>query len=86
MNKETEKDTEPVKDRETELIKAGSFVVGGAVIGALVSNGGGLGIAAFGGAVGAPVWLAGALVGLAGYGAYKVYKSISKDDKEKGSD
>ena len=59
MNKETEKDKEPIKDRETELIKAGSFVGGGAVIGAVVSNGGGLGIAAFGGAVGAPVWVVG---------------------------
>ena len=63
-----------------EWQKAGTCAGVGAVAGCL--EGGAIGIAAFGGAVGVPVVVAGAVVGLAGYGLYKGGKSIVKEMKE----
>ena len=57
--------------------KAGACAGVGAGLGFI--KGGSLGIAAFGGAIGAPLWLAGAVFGLAGYGLYKGGKAILKE-------
>ncbi len=65
------------KEKVKEWKKAGVFVGGGTVVGAV--KGGSIGIAAFGGAVGVPLFAVGALGGLACYGAYKL---ISKDKKK----
>ncbi len=75
------------KEKVKEWKKAGFFVGGGAVAGAL--KGGSMGIAAFGGAVGAPLWLGGAVAGLACYGAYKLISKNKKQpekNKEKGNE
>ena len=66
--------------KKTEFTKASVMVGAGAGIGQ--SIGGSIGIAAFGGAVAMPLVVAGALVGLAGYGAYKACDSWFKEDSE----
>ena len=70
-----------MKKRNKEFCKAGAFLGAGAGLGFL--KGGAIGIAGFGGAVGAPLWLAGAGVGLAGYGLYKLGESFVKSDSPK---
>ena len=59
--------------------KAGAFI--GAGVGAGLIEGGGLGVAIAGTAFGVPLVVAGGVVGLAGYGAYKVGETIYKKRK-----
>lgn len=69
-----------MKKKTNEVITASVCVGVPAAAGAI--KGGSLGIAIFGGAVSAPLWLAGAGVGLAGYGVYKAGETIfSKKNK-----
>ena len=63
--------------KKTEAKKAGAFMGGGAIVGAVIGNGGSIGIAALGTAIGAPWFLVGALGGLAVYGGYKALKGIT---------
>ena len=61
-----------------EFVKAGTLISAGAGVGQ--SIGGSIGIAAFGGAVGVPLVLAGGAMGLIGYGAYKMGEAYFKED------
>ena len=68
------------KKKRKEFAKA-SFMIGtGAGVGQ--SIGGSIGIAAFGGAVGVPLFIVGGAVGLLGYGAYKACDAWFKEDSE----
>ena len=67
--------------KKTEFTKASAFIGAGA--GAGLIKGGALGVAFGGTAVGVPLVVAGAGIGLAGYGAYKAGQAIYKDLKGK---
>lgn len=66
------------KDTKSEAIKAGGAAVAGAVAGgAVVASTGSIGVAVAGTAVSigaAPIVAAGAVIGLAGYGLYRIFK------------
>ena len=68
---------------DKEFKKAGGFTGAGALAGAVIGKWGSIGIAGLGTAIGAPWFLAGAVVGLAGYGLYKACESGFKEDSEK---
>ena len=68
------------KENKTEVKKAGALVCAGAGVGQ--SIGGSVGIAAFGSAVGIPLFIVGGAIGLLGYGAYKYCEAYFKDDSE----
>ena len=67
-----------MKKGNKEFCKAGACV--GTGVGAGILKGGAIGIAGFGGAVGAPLWLVGAGVGLVAYGIYKVGENCFQSD------
>ena len=68
------------KKHKKEFVKAGTLISAGAGVGQTI--GGSIGIAAFGGAVGVPLFIVGGAVGLLGYGAYKMGEAYFKDDSE----
>ena len=65
-------------DTKTEALKAGGAAVAGAVAGgAVVATTGSIGVAVAGTAVSigaAPIVAVGAVIGLAGYGIYRIFK------------
>ena len=63
-------------------IHTATWFAGAGALGGLI-EGGAIGVAGFGGAVGLPLWLAGAGAGLAVYGAYKIGQSLLSEDKPK---
>ena len=68
-----------------EYSKAGAFVGVGAGVGLI--EGGAVGVAVAGTAFGVPLVIAGATVGLAGYGLYKASEAVLKETKnEKKTD
>ena len=72
--------TSPVRanDTKTEVIKAGGAAAAGAAAGgAIAATTGSIGVAVAGTAVSigaAPIVAAGAVIGLAGYGIYRIFK------------
>ena len=71
---------ELLKFLKTDKGKASAFVGAGATVGLI--EGGAVGLAVAGTAFGIPAVVAGAVVGVAGYGAYKAGESFFKDKKE----
>ena len=68
------------KKTKKEFMKAGTLISVGAGVGKVI--GGSIGIAAFGGAVGIPLSIAGGALGLLSYGAYKACKEHFKEIPE----
>ena len=81
FEKKEDKDFAKKTSSGKEYKKEGAWV--GICAGAGAIKGGSLGVAVAGTAFGVPLVVAGAGVGLAGYGAYKAYQAIKKDLKKK---
>ena len=75
------------KDYTTEKIAGVPAGLGGIGVTAGLIKGGSVGIVAFGGAIGLPLWVvlgsAGVTIGAIGVGTYYGYKKITKKSKER---
>ena len=69
------------KKANKDIVTACAFVGVPTVAG--VVQGGSIGIAILGGAFGAPLWAAGAGAGIAGYGVYKIGKTVLKKGRQR---